>query len=281
MSDRLECYFVWQARRSGRLLAACRDAEVDGEPIPEHAWCPACRAALASPEETREGFDHVAECARLADEVMAKRNEGAVLREERDAARADAEREKADAAYAREGFYACQKELDVARAECQRLTAERDALLLDKTVLEADFDRAASTGRKAMDALRKEGFEWRAGAWRSVERAGDHGRLRSAVRSLALEYAGIAGRNMSYGMKRPSELLDGNPDRLAWRERETPGVYWPARFASKLWAALRSSPETPGTADEVICPACKRPVSAHKDGKWGRRCATLETRDDS
>lgn len=75
----------------------------------------------------------------------------------------------------------------------------------------------------------------------------------ATVRSLAQEYATLAGRNMTYEMKRPRDLLDPNPARLAWRARETTWVRWPARFAQQLRSALSSSPSSEGrepTKDE-------------------------------
>jgi len=44
----LPCMFVWQGLREGTMRVACRDFEVEGQPLPAHAWCPACRAVLAS-----------------------------------------------------------------------------------------------------------------------------------------------------------------------------------------------------------------------------------------
>ena len=42
--EELPCYFVWQARREGRIKAPCDEVGTeDYESMPEHAYCPACK----------------------------------------------------------------------------------------------------------------------------------------------------------------------------------------------------------------------------------------------
>jgi hypothetical protein len=52
MRYRLPCMFVWRAHREGKIVPACPD--VLTEYLPEHAWCPVCRALARLGLEEKE-----------------------------------------------------------------------------------------------------------------------------------------------------------------------------------------------------------------------------------